>query len=172
MFLNISNKKMTIKILITGGTIDDLEYDSPDKAPTSHKSLIPNLLKKTRITTDYDIEELMSKDSKFITEEDRKIILKKCKECKEDKIIITHGTITMATSAKFIGKEDIKKTIVLTGSAIPANKKDSDALSNLNAALTAVQTLPKGVYIAMNDKIFPWNNVKKNLETGYFEKEK
>ena len=80
--------------------------------------------------------------------------------------------MTMAKTAKFLGKENLKKTILLTGAAIPANKEKSDALSNINAALTKVQTQPNGVYIAMNNKIFNWGNVKKNLRTGCFEKEK
>jgi len=163
--------KMSIKIFITGGTIDDLEYDSPEKAPKNHKSIIHDLLKKTKVK-DYNIEELMSKDRKFITDEDREVILKKCKECKEDKIVITHGTMTMARTAKFLGKENLKKAIVLTGAAIPANKENSDALSNINAALSAVKTQPKGVYVAMNNKIFSWENVRKNPRTGCFEKEK
>jgi len=163
---------MIIRIFITGGTIDDLEYDSLDKAPKSHKSLIPDLLEKIRIKTSYEIEELMLKDSKFITDEDRELILKRCIQCNEEKIIITHGTMTMEKTAKYLGKENIKKTIVLTGSTIPANKKDTDALVNINKAFSEVQKLSNGVYISMNKKIFPWNNVKKNLETCNFEKEK
>ena len=160
---------MSIRILITGGTIDDLEYNSLDKAPKFPKSIIPSVLKKARVTLDFNTEILMLKDSKFITKKDRKIILKKCGECKEDKIIITHGTMTMPLTAKFLGEKNIKKTIVLLGSAIPTNKKDSDALFNLGTAMAAVQLLPKGVYITMNGKIFNWDNVRKNKRTGKFE---
>lgn len=163
---------MPIKIFVTGGTIDNLEYDSEEKEPKNAKSVIPEFLKKSRISFDYDVQVLMMKDSKFIDENDRKIILKECKKCKENKIIITHGTMTMAKTAKYLGKSKIKKTIVLTGSAVPAVKQKSDALFNLGFALAAVQLLPTGVYIVMNGRIFSWNNVKKNLETGHFEKEK
>ena len=162
---------MGIKILITGGTIDGLDYDSLEKEPKSHKSLIPNLLKQSRITIDYDAEELMAKDSRFVTDDDREIILKKCQECKEDKIIITHGTATMPLTAKFLGEKGLQKTVVLFGSAFPADKEKSDALFNLGLAIAAVQILPAGVYVTMNGKIFSWDNVKKNLETGFFEKE-
>jgi L-asparaginase len=113
----------------------------------------------------------MSKDSKFVTDEDREIILKRCRECKEEKIVITHGTMTMPLTAKYLGEKSLAKTIVLLGSAIPANEENSDALFNLGAALTAVQLLPAGVYLTMNGKVFSWENVKKNLETGFFEKE-
>lgn len=163
---------MKIKIFITGGTIDDLEYGSLDKAPKSHKSIIPDLLKQSRISLDYELEEPISRDSRFVTEEDRKFVFKKCKECKENKIIITHGTKTMPQTAKFLGEKNLKKTIILVGAAIPGNKEKSDALFNIGAAFSAVQLLPNGVYITMNGKIFSWENVKKNLDTGFFEEEK
>ena len=162
---------MKIKVLITGGTIEDLDYEKPEDAPEHHKSFIHDLLKQGRVTVDTDVEEILFKDSRHVTDKDREVILNKCKESGEDKIIITHGTMTMPLTAKFLGEKHLQKTIVLFGSAIPANKDKSDALLNLGTALCAVQFLPKGVYVTMNGKIFSWENVKKNLDTGYFEKE-
>ena len=162
---------MKIKIFITGGTIDNIDYDSVAKFPKNPITFIPALLKQSRIKTNFDIEILMMKDSRFITNEDRKIISASCSKIKENKIIITHGTATMPLTAKYLGKNKISKTIVLTGSAYPANNKKSDALFNIGFALAATQLLPIGVYVAMNGKIFLWNNVKKNLKTGFFEKE-
>jgi len=164
--------KMKIKILITGGTIDNLDYGPGKDAPKNQKTIIPKLLKQSRITANHSIDKVIFKDSRLIKDGDRKLILKKCRESKENKIIITHGTATMALTAKYLGRNNINKTIVLFGSAIPASKEKSDALFNLGFALAAAQTLPKGVYVAMNGKIFMWNNVKKNLKTGMFEKEK
>jgi len=161
---------MTIRILITGGTIDDVDYESIEKAPKNPKTHIPRVLKQSRITYDYVIEELFLKDSRFMTDEEGELILKRCRDCKEEKIIITHGTWIIPKTAKFLGRKNIPKTIVLVGSIIPVNKKNSDALFNLGAAFTAVQTLPKGVYVTMNGKVFSWENVKK--EKGYFVTEK
>ena len=163
---------MAIKVLITGGTIDNLEYDSEDKVPKNQKTIIPDLLKKSKISLDYDVEEVCFKDSRFVNDSDRKVLLKKCKECPEDKIVITHGTMTMPLTSKYLGKNKLSKTIVLLGSAIPGNKENSDALFNIGLAFASVQLLPHGVYVTMNGKIFLWNNVKKNLDTGYFETEK
>lgn len=163
---------MTIKVFITGGTIDNLEYDSEDKAPKNQKTIIPDLLKKSRISLDYDVEEVCFKDSKFMNDNDRELLLKKCKDCPEEKIIVTHGTITMPITAKYLGKHRLTKTIVLLGAAIPGNKENSDALFNIGLALASVQLLPHGVYVTMNGKIFSWKNVKKNLDTGFFETEK
>lgn len=163
---------MTIKIFITGGSIDGLDYDSLEKAPKDPKTYVPDALKQSRVTADYDVEVLMMKDSRFVTDKDREIILKKCQECREDKIVITHGTLTMPPTAKLLGKRNIPKTIVLFGSAFPVNEENTDALFNLGAALIAAQVLPHGVYVTMNGKIFLWDNVKKNLDTGFFETEK
>ena len=163
---------MTIKVFITGGTIDNLEYSSEDKAPKNRKSVIPDLLKRSRIKISYNAEELVLKDSKFITNKDRGLLFQRCKECKEGKIVITHGTMTLSDTAKYLGQKNLTKTIVLTGAAIPSNNPDSDALFNIGFAFSAVQLLPKGVYVAMNGQIFSWQNVKKNLDTGFFEEEK
>ena len=163
---------MTIEVFITGGTIDNLDYDSEDKAPKNRKSVIPELLKRSRIRTGFIAEELMLKDSKFITDKDRELISKKCKKCVERKIVITHGTTTMPDTAKYLGQKNIPKTIVLVGAAIPPKNPDSDALFNIGFAFSAVQSLPNGVYVAMNGKIFSWQNVRKDFRTGYFKEEK
>ncbi len=161
---------MAIKIITTGGTIDDLDYDSLDKAPLNHRSLVPELLKQSRLTIDYTIKELFARDSRFVTNDDRKLLLKECSSSIESQIIISHGTMTMAHTAQYLGKAGLGKikTIVLFGAAVPANHKGSDALFNLGAAINAVQLLPSGVYIGMNGHIFSWDNVKKNTEKGVF----
>jgi L-asparaginase len=168
--LNLKSKM--IKILITGGTIDDLEYELPENAPKKHKSIVPELLKQAKVTLEYNVEELFQKDSRDINNTDREIIHQKCRESEEKQIVITHGTMTMPETAKYLGKKKIAKTIVLLGAMIPANKKNSDALFNIGVALSAVQLLSNGVYITMNGRIFPWDNVSKNMDKGVFETEK
>lgn len=163
---------MAIKCIIAGGTIDDVGYKLPKNAPKNHKSLIPGLLKQARVMFEYSIDEFLQKDSRHINDNNRHLIYQKCLECKEDKIIITHGTITLSATAKYLGRKDIPKTIVLLGAVVPANKQKSDALFNIGAAISAVQLLPHGVYATMNGKIFSWDIVKKNIDKGIFETEK
>ena len=114
---------------------------------------------------------IMMKDSLHMTKEDRNIIAQNCKEAKEDKIIITHGTDTMVETAQVLAlAQQIKnKTIVLTGALIPYKFGSSDGLFNLGSALAFAQTLPGGVYIAMNGRYFNWDNVRKNKQLGEFE---
>ena len=158
---------MEIKVFITGGTIDNLEYSSEDKAPKK-KSIIPALLKKSRISLDYSVEKIFFKDSKFVNNNDRELLLKKCKQCPEAKIIVTHGTITMPATAKYLGKNKLSKTIVLLGAAIPGNKENSDALFNIGLAFASVQLLPHGVYITMNAQVFDAGKAEKIIHEGRF----
>lgn len=160
---------MAVRIIITGGTIDDLEYDSPQLAPENHHSLIPSMLEQARNTLEIHVEELMQRDSRFVTSEDRALIAKRCRECSEDQIVITHGTMTLPDTALYLSKEKIPKIIVLVGSMVPANREDTDAYFNLGAGIIAVQLLSPGVWVTMNGRIFSGDNVKKNHEKGIFE---
>jgi len=104
-----------------------------------------------------------------MTEDDRNAILENCKKTAEDKIVITHGTDTMPETARVLGNAIKNKTIVLTGAMIPYQFGSSDDIFNIASALSFVQALPHGMYIAMNGKCFPWDNVRKNKGEGYFE---
>ncbi|PIU20908.1 MAG: asparaginase [Candidatus Diapherotrites archaeon CG08_land_8_20_14_0_20_34_12] len=157
---------MAIKLFITGGTIDNIDKDRKLKSRKTH---IPKMLKQANVTLEINTEKLMLKDSRDLTDSDRKLILKKCKQCREDKIIITHGTFTMAKTAAILGQGIKNKTIVLTGSMVPYVEDNSDALFNLGCAISKVQTIPRGIYITMNGQILKWGNVKKNVKKGIFE---
>jgi L-asparaginase len=158
----------TIRILITGGTIDK-EYDPLRGELTFSKSHLSNMLNQVRCRVRFILEEIMLKDSLEMRGEDREEILKRCTACSENKVVVTHGTDTMVETAKFLGKNLKSKTVVLVGAMIPYAFGASDALFNLGCAFSAAQTLPPGVYITMNGKIFSWNNVRKNRESGEFE---
>ena len=161
-------KEETIRILITGGTIDK-EYDPLTGELTFSKSHLSNMLNQVRCKIRVILEEVMLKDSLRMMNEDREEILKKCIHCLENKIIITHGTDTMVETARMLGNNAKGKTIVLIGAMIPYAFGASDALFNLGCAFSAVQALEQGVYITMNGKIFHWDNVRKNKESGEFE---
>ncbi|MDP2864292.1 MAG: asparaginase domain-containing protein [bacterium] len=160
---------MAIKLFITGGTIDCEKLDPSTEKYIFSETHLPEMLKQAKNRIGIKLEVLMLKDSIYMTDSDREKILQGCKSCKEDKIIITHGTDTMVETAQVLGKSIKDKTIVLLGAMIPYNQKNSDASFNLGSAITAVQLLPKGVYITMNGKIFSWDNVRKNKELQEFE---
>ncbi|MCJ7571981.1 MAG: asparaginase [Candidatus Thermoplasmatota archaeon] len=159
---------MTIKILVTGGTFDK-EYMELTGDLIFKNTHIYEMLKLARCKLDAKIRTLMMIDSLEMTEYHRAIILEKCRNSKEDKIIITHGTDTMTKTAKMLGEIIKDKTIVFTGALVPYAFGSSDGLFNLGSALAFVQALPKGVYIVMNGKYFNYDNVRKNATTGEFE---
>src|SRR5512139_658690 len=93
----------TIRVLITGGTIDK-EYDPVTGELTFAKSHLTNMLNQVRCRVMVVLEEIMLKDSLQMRSEDREEILKRCVDCPEDRIIITHGTDTMVETAGVLGK--------------------------------------------------------------------
>lgn len=159
---------MPIKIIITGGTFDK-KYDEITGKLYFKKTHVPEMLKLGRCRLDIQVHSVMMIDSLDMTEADRQLILANCKKSPEHKIVITHGTDTMVETAKILGESIKDKTIVLTGAMIPYAFGSSDGLFNLGSALSFVQALPHGVYIAMNGRYFTWDNVRKNREKGVFE---
>jgi len=159
---------MRTHIISTGGTIEGLDYENLNQKQRTTVA-IEDILSNARITTAYSIDKILNKDSRFINDDDRELIVKRIISNDSDKILLTHGTITMVETAKFLGKLKINKTIVLTGAFILGTKKNSDAPFNLGFALSALQFLEPRVYIAMNGTIFNWNNVRKNKQLNRFE---
>ena len=159
---------MAIRIFITGGTFDK-EYNELDGKLFFKDTHLPEMLKLGRSKVDVDVRTLMLVDSLEMSDADRQIISVQCKQSKEDRIVITHGTDTMEETANVLGRMIKDKTIVLTGAMVPYKFGSSDGLFNLGSALAFAQTLPYGVYVAMNGRYFTWDNVKKNKKTGEFE---
>ena len=159
---------MAIRIFITGGTFDK-EYNELDGKLFFKDTHLPEMFKLGRCKVPVEIRTLMLVDSLEMTDADRQIICEQCRKCKEDQIVITHGTDTMEETARVLGQANLEKTIVLTGAMVPYKFGSSDGLFNLGSALAFAQTLSRGVYVAMNGRCFMWNNVKKNRKTGEFE---
>ena len=159
---------MGIRIFITGGTFDK-EYNEITGQLFFQDTHMPELLKLGRSRIEVSIRTLMMIDSLEMTDIDRELIARHCHEADENRIIITHGTDTMAATALVLSQLVTGKTIVLTGAMIPYKFGSSDGLFNLGSALAFVQTLPPGVYVAMNGRYFKAGNVRKNKQTGEFE---
>jgi L-asparaginase len=156
-----------IRIFTCGGTIDKVYFDAKDTFTVGNQQ-ISAILEDGNVSFPYSVTQLMQKDSLTITEKDRQIIRQAVEAAKESKIIITHGTDTLTETGKALSGID-GKTIVLTGSMSPARFRQSDAVFNVGCAITAAQTLPAGVYITMNGRIFNPNQVSKNVNDNRFE---
>ena len=157
-----------IKIFVTGGTFDK-DYDEKKGKLFFKETHMSEILELGRSKVEVDIETLMMIDSLDMTDKERNKIVQNCINTEERQIIITHGTDTMTKTAKEIGEKKLPKTIVITGAMIPYKFGTSDGLFNIASALAYVQTLPNGVYVAMNGRVFEYNKVKKNIDTGIFE---
>ena len=159
---------MSIRIFVTGGTFDK-EYNELNGSLYFKDTHLKEMLNLGRCKAAIELRTLMMMDSVDMTHDDRETIALNCLKSDFDKIIVTHGTDTMVETAKVIAEKVTNKTIILTGAMIPYKFGSSDGLFNLGAAIAFVQTLPHGVYIAMNGRYFNWDNCRKNKNIGEFE---
>ncbi len=159
---------MKIRILITGGTFDK-EYDELTGRLYFKDTHVAEMLQLGRCRLDVEIRTVMMIDSLEMTDNDREIIARTCQKSPEERIVVTHGTDTMVETARVLAAAAPGKTIVMTGAMIPYAFGSSDGLFNLGSALSLVQALPHGVYIAMNGRFFTWDNCRKNRRLGVFE---
>lgn len=159
---------MAIRIFVTGGTFDK-EYDEIHGRLFFKDTHVGEMLKLGRSRVEVSVRTLMMVDSLDMTVADRQLIVSNCRQSAEPRIVITHGTDTMVETARALAEAALEKTIVLTGAMIPYAFGSSDGLFNLGSALSFAQVLPAGVYVAMNGMAFPWDRVRKNRQTGFFE---
>jgi len=158
---------MKIKIYTTGGTIDKVYFDQKSEYQVGDPQA-NGVLERANVVLDYEVESIVRKDSLDFTDEDREMIRQQVESTPLERVVITHGTDTMIDTAKVL-KNISGKTIIMTGSMYPAQFRDSDAVFNIGCAVTAVQILGPGVYIAMNGRIFKPHHARKNVELKRFE---
>ena len=159
---------MTLRILATGGTFDK-HYDEIAGKLDFASSHLPDVIRRARITLPIAFEQVAMLDSLDMQDSDRQRVLSACRAAAEPAIVIIHGTDTMRETAEVLGAAQLAKTIILTGAMIPYEIANSDALFNFGFACGVAQTLPHGVYVAMNAQVFAWNNVQKNRSAGVFQ---
>ncbi len=157
-----------IRIFVTGGTFDK-EYNEITGELYFKDTHVQDMLRLARCRLQVDVRTLMMIDSLQMSDEDRELILEHCRRTEENRIVITHGTDSMEQTAAVLGRGISGKTIILTGAMVPYTFGSSDGLFNLGTALAFVQTLPPGVYVAMNGRYFLWSAVHKNRSLGVFE---
>ena len=163
-------KFVPVRVFSTGGTIDSSPDYDPSKKSVFQGTYLPKMFAKARMSVEPTIEPLMQKDSADLTEEDRQLMYDHCVQSPDDRMLITHGTDTIAETAGYLGSKGVGgKTVVLVGSFVPLSQEDSDGDFNLGYAWAAAQFLPSGVWVAMNGQIFAWDNVRKNREEMRFE---
>ena len=157
-----------VGLFVTGGTFDK-EYDELLGTLDFRDTHLKQMLELGRCRLDVKVRTLMMVDSLDMTDADRDLIASNCSDAPEPHIVITHGTDTMVDTARVVAERVRDKTVVLTGAMIPSAFGSADGLFNLGGALSVSQVLPSGVYVAMNGRVFDWDNVRKNRDSGVFE---
>ncbi len=152
------------RVFVTGGTFDK-EYNELTGSLFFKDTHLPEMLRLGRSRIDVSITTL--DDDRQPGDDGRRPrdgSSTSAREAAETRILITHGTDTMVETAAALAaaRRSPAKTIVLTGAMIPYAFGSSDGLFNLGSALSFVQVLPPGVYIAMNGRCFEWDRVRKN----------
>jgi|TARA_B110000977_G_C10910455_1_gene429012 L-asparaginase len=158
---------MKLLVLAIGGTIDKVYFD----ALSDYQIGLPaatEILQRVKVNFDFDVRQMISKDSLEMTDADRQQILSVVQAHSGDHVIITHGTDTMVDTGQLL-KQAEGKTIVIMGAMQPAIMKLTDADFNLGVAVAAVQTLSPGVYLCMNGRIYNVDKVIKNRAEGQFQ---
>ena len=159
---------MSLRIIATGGTFDK-HYDPLTGNLIFLDSVLPEALDRARLTLPVSFEPLLALDSLDMQDSHRQQIREACERSAEERILIVHGTDTMPETAQVLGQAALKKTIVLTGAMVPYQFTQSNALFNLGFACAAASLAATGVYIAMNGRLFPWDEVTKNRDQGIFQ---
>ena len=159
---------MTFCVIAAGGTFDK-HYDEIAGKLGFGASVLPTVITQSRMSQPVRLEVLPLLDSLDMQDADRLRILEACRRAPEDQLIIIHGTDTMPETAQVLGPAGLAKTVVITGAMIPYETANSDALFNFGMAVGVAQTLPAGVYVVMNGRIFGWDNVKKDKSAGVFQ---
>ena len=157
-----------MRIIVTGGTFDK-HYDAIKGELTFKDSNLPAILAQARVTVPVEIEVNQLIDSLHMTDAHRQSVLAACRAAPETALVVVHGTDTMVETAQVVGRAGLSKTVVFTGAMVPYAVQGSDALFNLGFALAMAQARPHGSYVAMNGRIFPWHDVRKDRSGGVFE---
>lgn len=168
----MSQDQSSIKVILTGGTIDSATKGR-DRDVLNQESAVPGFLQNLNWPYEFSFVKACWKDSRDITDEDREKILLAAQNSSAQKIIITHGTFTLAETARYLEKYPASKnkTIVLTGSLTPlAGFENSDAPENLKFAVRQANQLPPGVYICIQNNVFLPQEAAKDEITGKFYK--
>lgn len=154
-------------ILTTGGTIDKIYFDASSEFEVGDPT-VPHIFEDVGADIDTELLSLFRKDSLEMTADDRLKVRQACQETTHRQILITHGTDTMTETAEALLNLP-GKVIVLTGAMAPARFRITDAIFNVGTAVGALQSMPEGVYLAMNGQIFKAGQVRKNRKAGKFE---
>ncbi len=163
-----------LMVATTGGTIDSEWDPAVDTAVPTRRSLVPEYLNAMGVPYSIEHADITMVDSRRFGSAERSMLLSAIEETTARKILVSHGTFTMADSAAFIEyrgrKHAFDKTVVFTGSYWPMKGfSNSDGAFALGFAIAKIAKLPVGVFVCMSGQTFKPAEVTKILADPRFE---
>lgn len=159
--------KHRLRVIATGGTIDKVYFDAKSSYEVG-EPMVASMFQESEVAFEYEVVSLMRKDSLELTDADRAAIRAAVIAAPERHVLITHGTDTMPETARALrGIPD--KVVVLTGGLYPARFRWTDAIFNVGGAVAAVWTLPPGVWVVVNGRVYAGDKVRKDRDRNRFE---
>ena len=160
---------MKITILNTGGTFNKRYNPIKGQLEVPTDNIALDKIIKSCFNVEFDIKNIVSKDSLDFTQEDRKAILENIKNSTSDKIIIIHGTDTVDLTAKFIDGKVEGKKIVFTGAMVPMSIDEVEATMNFSQAIGFLNApIENGIYLSMHGSVIEYSKLKKDRSVGQF----
>ncbi len=158
-----------IFFIATGGTFDRATRET---GVSPKDSILKKYLEKEiKPHFKFSVAVPFLKDSRDITDADLKKLSKIINESSAHKIVIIHGTCTMAETGLYL-KEHLlpsQKTIVLTGAFKYFNQDYPDGFFNLGFACANALSLSPGIYLCINGKTWLPGELYKDIVNNRFE---
>ena len=161
--------KSKITVINTGGTFNKRYNPISGELEVPKDSLALDEIISYCYNIDFDVLNIISKDSLDMNDYDRELIVRTIKNCKNQNIIIVHGTDTMDLTAKYLDEKIKDKTIVLTGAMLPISINKVEATLNFASAIGFLNAnIKNGIYISMHGSVKNYKKLIKNREIGQF----
>lgn len=160
---------MKITVLNTGGTFNKRYNPIKGQLEVPTDNIALDKIVKSCHNVEFDIRNIVSKDSLEFTQEDRETILETILNSKNDKIIIIHGTDTVDLTSKFIEDKIAGKKVVFTGAMVPMSIDEVEATMNFSQAIGFLNApIEDGIYLSMHGVVVSASKLVKNRELGQF----
>ena len=160
---------MKITVLNTGGTFNKRYNPIKGQLEVPSDNIALDKIVKSCFNVEFEIKNIVSKDSLDFTQEDRETILKEIQNSTSDKIIIIHGTDTVDLTAKFIEDKIENKIIVFTGAMVPMSIDEVEATMNFSQAIGFLNApIENGIYLSMHGSVIEHSKLKKDRSVGQF----
>ncbi|WP_122893228.1 asparaginase domain-containing protein [Arcobacter peruensis] len=160
---------MNITIINTGGTFNKRYNPLKGILEVPNDNIALNKIIESCHNVNFEIKNIVSKDSLDMDDKDRQVITKAVNETANDNIIIIHGTDTVDLTSAFLRQQVKNKKIVFTGAMVPMSIDEVEATMNFSQALGFLSAnVENGIYLAMHGVVVDASKLVKNRKEGKF----